>query len=44
MSQLISGKAPVTKDIAAQLAKILGGTKNFWLTREANYRAQLNNK
>ncbi|HHP7232525.1 MAG TPA: HigA family addiction module antitoxin [Xenococcaceae cyanobacterium] len=41
VSQLINGKAPITEDTAVRLARVLGSTEKFWLTREANYRAQV---
>jgi HTH-type transcriptional regulator / antitoxin HigA len=42
VSQLINGKSSITEEVAVKLAKVLGGTKTFWLNREANYRLQLN--
>ena len=36
---LLDGTEPVTEDLAGQLASIIGSTKQFWLRREATYRA-----
>ena len=41
VSQLLSGKAPLTEDLAIALASVLGGTAAFWLEREARYREAL---
>ena len=41
VSQLITGKVPITEDTAAKLEVVLGGKVSFWLNREAQYRAQL---
>lgn len=38
ISQLINGKVPLTVDAAQRLARVLGSSVDFWLTREANYR------
>lgn len=38
ISQLINGKVPVTVDAAQRLERVLGGSMDFWLTREANYQ------
>lgn len=43
VSQLVNGKAFITEEVAVKLAKVLGGTENFWLNREANYRSQQQN-
>lgn len=40
VSQLVNGKAAVTEDTALRLERVLGGPAHFWLTREAQYRAQ----
>ena len=40
VSQLINGKAAVTEDTSLRLERVLGGSPGFWLTREAQYRAQ----
>jgi HTH-type transcriptional regulator / antitoxin HigA len=40
ISQLMNGKAPVTEDTALRLERVIGGPARFWLTREAQYRAQ----
>lgn len=42
VSQLLTGKAPLTEDLAMALASVLGGTATFWLEREARYREALN--
>lgn len=42
VSQLINGKAAITEDIASRLERVLGGTANFWLRKEATYRERLN--
>jgi len=41
VSLLVNGKAPITEDTAFRLERVLGGTANFWLSREANYRAAI---
>lgn len=41
VSQLVNGKAPITEDTAVKLARVLGSTEEFWLEREAQYRAAL---
>lgn len=41
VSQLLSGKVPLTDDLAMALASVLGGTAAFWLEREARYREGL---
>jgi HTH-type transcriptional regulator / antitoxin HigA len=41
ISHLINGKAPLTEETALKLERVLGGSPKFWLTREAQYRAQL---
>ena len=38
LSQLIRGKVPLTVDAAQRLERVLGGTAEFWLTREAKYQ------
>ena len=38
VSLLINGKASIAVDAAFRLEKVLGGTANFWLLREAGYR------
>lgn len=38
ISLLINGKAPITDDTAIKLERVIGGTAEFWLTREAQYR------
>ncbi len=40
MSLLINGKASITEDTALRLERVLGSSARFWLTREAQYRAE----
>jgi len=35
---LINGEAPITEGTARRLARALGGTAEFWLSREAKRR------
>jgi Zn-dependent peptidase ImmA (M78 family)/plasmid maintenance system antidote protein VapI len=35
---LIRGRAPITAEIARELADVLGSTESFWAKREASYR------
>ena len=35
---LIEGHTPITMEIAIQLERVLGGSVEFWLEREAQYR------
>ena len=41
VSQLVSGKVPLSESVAIRLARVLGSTVRFWLNREAGYRAAL---
>ncbi len=41
ISQLVSGKAPLTEETAVKLERVLGGSARFWMTREAQYRSSL---
>ena len=41
VNELITGRAPITAETAADLDRVLGGTVEFWLTREVRYRAAL---
>lgn len=41
VSLLINGKAPITQDTALKLESVLGSSVDFWLSREAQYRAKL---
>lgn len=41
VSQLLSGKVPLTDDMAVALSSVLGGSVSFWLEREARYREAL---
>ena len=38
VNQLIHGKAPISEDTAFRLERVLGGSADFWLSREAKYR------
>ncbi len=38
VSQLVHGKAAITEDTALRLERVLGGSAEFWLSREAKYR------
>jgi HTH-type transcriptional regulator/antitoxin HigA len=41
VSELVQGKASISADMAGRLSLVLGSTLEFWLTREAQYRAAL---
>lgn len=41
INDLVKGRASITADTASRLDKVLGGSAQFWLTREAQYRALL---
>lgn len=41
VSQLITGKASISEQTAVKLERVLGSSIAFWLSREAQYRAQL---
>jgi addiction module HigA family antidote len=41
VNKLIQGRASLTADTAQRLSTVLGSTVEFWLTREAQYRAAL---
>ena len=41
VSQLITGKVPISEQTAVKLERVLGSSIRFWLSREAQYRAQL---
>ncbi|MGL4498757.1 MAG: helix-turn-helix transcriptional regulator, partial [Planktothrix sp.] len=41
IASLISGNAPITPEIAQQLAQILGIPADFWNNRERHYREYL---
>jgi HTH-type transcriptional regulator/antitoxin HigA len=41
INDLLRGRAHISADTASRLDKVLGGTAQFWLTREAQYRAAL---
>ena len=36
--KLLSGKVAITKDVAILLAKTIGGSEHFWMSREEKYR------
>lgn len=38
IEQLIKGELIIDNELGAKLAKVLGGTKQFWLRRESQYR------
>jgi len=38
MDQLIAGLAPLNRQTATQLERVIGGSTGFWLAREAHYR------
>lgn len=38
VSQLLQGKTVITEDTALRLERVLGGSAEFWLSREAKYR------
>jgi HTH-type transcriptional regulator/antitoxin HigA len=39
--KLLNGKDAITKDVAKLLSAHLGGSENFWLLREKNYRDEV---
>jgi HTH-type transcriptional regulator/antitoxin HigA len=41
MDDLLKGTLPLTERIATDLCSILGGSVQFWINREANYRSDL---
>jgi len=41
INDLVRGRTAISADMASRLDKVLGGTAQFWLTREAQYRAAL---
>lgn len=41
VSELLHGKATISAEMAEKLSLVLGSTAEFWLTREAHYRAGL---
>lgn len=41
VSELLHGKATISAEMAGRLSLVLGSTAEFWLTREAQYRAAL---
>lgn len=42
VSQLITGKVPITVDAAQRLERVLGSRMDFWLALEVNYQTQQN--
>jgi len=44
IEQLIKGELIIDNKLASNLAKVLGGTKKFWLTRESQYRKKLSKR
>ena len=41
INELVKGRIPISSDAASRLATTLGASVDFWLTREAQYRAAL---
>ncbi len=41
VSQLVNGKAGLTTEAAVRLTRVLGSSVDFWLVREAQYRARI---
>lgn len=41
LNQLITGKAVLTEETALKLECVLGSTADFWLSREAKYRKNM---
>ncbi len=41
VSWLVQGQAVITEDIALQLGRVLGGSAEFWLSREAKHRENI---
>jgi plasmid maintenance system antidote protein VapI len=39
VSELLKGEAPIHGELASALSRVLGSTPEFWLRREADYRA-----
>jgi len=39
VEDLVTNKIRITSDIAAELSHTLGGSRQFWLNREARYQA-----
>lgn len=39
--KLLSGKAAITKDVANLLARTIGGSEHFWMSREEQYRGRV---
>lgn len=44
VNELVKGRARITAEAAGRLSRALGSTPDFWLTREAQYRAALDRK
>lgn len=41
---LMIGRIPINDDIAQKLSEFLGGSKQFWINRENNYKTNLKRK
>ena len=41
VEQLLTGDAHITPTIASKLEQVLGGSAEFWMAREINYRRKL---
>lgn len=41
VGQLLDGAFPLTIDLAGRLAELIGGTVEFWMTRDGQYQADL---
>jgi HTH-type transcriptional regulator / antitoxin HigA len=41
VDRLIAGRMAITEDVAEVLAKFLGGSRIFWLSREEQYRGDI---
>jgi HTH-type transcriptional regulator/antitoxin HigA len=39
LQDLLDGRLPIDSALAERLASAVGGTKDFWLRREGNYRS-----
>lgn len=39
VNELVKGRVPITADAAERLSRVLGSTSDFWLVRDAQYRA-----
>lgn len=41
VDELVNGRASISADVAERLALVLGSTSDFWLARDARYRAAI---